>query len=86
MNKINIECKYCGNKWEKIIWGNPSSDGLKCEVCGEGQNFFFREIKTSNIDYYDGSPPFPEVESEELNSIDLLEIEDNEDESNRSPF
>lgn len=56
MNKFRLTCQYCNFEWE--INYTPQ-DPLYCGTCSD-RNIRIVNLATSKIDYYAGSPPFPE--------------------------
>lgn len=61
---VEMTCKYCGHHWQlKNIYRNPNSK-IICAICGD-TNIIVRDYEKSRIDYYAGSPPFPEKKSED---------------------
>jgi hypothetical protein len=55
MKYVLATCEYCNNKW-KIIDANDR----QCEKCGDVNPKLEEKDTRTNIDYYQGSPPFPE--------------------------
>lgn len=55
---VELECTYCGHKWEKTVYNKQSIENEKCPHCGDS-TLKVRDASTSKIDAYKGSPPFP---------------------------
>jgi len=55
--EIQIECTYCGNKWNATSWSKTEIDSMICPKCKDSR-LIVRD-RTSKVDYYQGSPPFP---------------------------
>lgn len=54
MNYIQATCKYCDHKWKLL-----NSFDTQCDKCGDKNPKLEEKDPRSNIDYYQGSPPFP---------------------------
>jgi hypothetical protein len=59
MALITFECKYCGRKWDKLIYSQLQGEK---EACACGDKRLIARVKESikKIDYYQGSTPFPD--------------------------
>lgn len=55
---LDLECMYCGHKWEKTAYDRRSIESATCPKCKDS-NLKVRDRDTSKVDYYKGSPPFP---------------------------
>lgn len=57
--KISLECTYCGHKWVVEVYNR---DSLNNKTCTHGncrhRRLIAKDLLTSKIDYYEGSPPF----------------------------
>lgn len=52
MPKFELECMYCGHKWEEHLWsGFTDKTGRKCEHCGD-KFIKFKEIESKQNIYY----------------------------------
>lgn len=56
---VDVECTYCGQKWEENVYNQSSLHDMKCKYCKD-KNLKFKDKDKSKIDYYQGCPPFPE--------------------------
>jgi hypothetical protein len=57
---LYFTCTYCYNKWEKSVYSSDSSlSHIKCAKCGD-RNVIVKRASEEKVDYYQGSPPFPE--------------------------
>jgi len=58
--KFSMECTYCGHKWVETAY-NPET--LRGKICPHGnckdKRIIVRDLNSSKIDYYEGSPAFP---------------------------
>lgn len=59
--KVQIECTYCGHKWTETVYQKSSVENMTC-IWGncKDSNLIVRDMSVGKIDYYAGSPPFPE--------------------------
>lgn len=55
--KIHFTCLYCNNKWSETYYKDPM--GVRCYICND-KNLKMAKEDTTTVDYYVGSPPFPE--------------------------
>ena len=55
--KIDLECTYCGLKWQMEAQSRTEIELLYCLVCKD-ISLKVRDHSKSGIDYYAGSPPF----------------------------
>jgi hypothetical protein len=53
MKKYTFECTYCGETW------GSDDPQWKCISCRD-ENLRYKDNSKTKIDYYAGSPPFPE--------------------------
>lgn len=60
MREIDFECNYCGIVWSERKNSIPMD--TKCIRCGD-HNIVLKE--RHKIDYYQGSPPFPEEQEDD---------------------
>jgi NAD-dependent SIR2 family protein deacetylase len=56
--RVELECTYCGHKWEKTAYNKESIESEVCPHCKDS-TLKVRDLSTSKVDYYKGSPPFP---------------------------
>lgn len=60
--KVSLECTYCGYKWTELVY---NQDSLGQKICTNGncrhKQLIIRDL-TNKIDYYEGSPPFRELD------------------------
>jgi hypothetical protein len=63
MMEVEILCQYCGHKNVTVIYNQKSLEGETCNKCND-KNLIVREVSKSKIDYYEGSPAFPEKEKD----------------------
>lgn len=58
--KVSLECTYCGHKWVVEVYNRDSLSNKSC-VHGNCRHkkLIAKDLATSKIDYYEGSPPFP---------------------------
>lgn len=56
---VELECTYCGFKWEESVSTKAEIDEMACihGNCGD-TNLKVRDVARTKIDYYQGSPPF----------------------------
>jgi len=59
MIEVSLECQYCGHKWIYRAYSKASIDKLKCNKCSDS-NLTVRNLSDNKIDYYQGSPAFPQ--------------------------
>lgn len=55
---VELECAYCGYKWDKTAYNKSSIESEKCPHCGD-TNLKVRDANVAKIDAYKGCPPFP---------------------------
>lgn len=55
--KVQLECMYCGNKWDKIAHTKQSIESETCPKCNDS-SLKVRDHQASKIDTYKGCPPF----------------------------
>lgn len=53
---IQITCTYCGVSW---VEKKTDLNTIKCLKCKDSHNLTAKELHKSKIDYYAGSPAFP---------------------------
>lgn len=58
--RIHLSCTYCGTKWEAFANSKESIEDMKCGICGDSTLEVRDASKMEKIDYYAGSPPFPD--------------------------
>lgn len=58
---FNLLCKYCGTKWS-LSFNQKSANTNKCGICGDTDLEITTADKSKKIDYYAGSPAFPDKE------------------------
>ena len=58
MIKYKFECLYCGKTWENDFIPMKSS----CDKCGD-TSIRVTDQNATKIDYYEGSPPFPDKDT-----------------------
>jgi transcription elongation factor Elf1 len=70
--KIELECTYCGKKWEATVYNKQMIEAMSCSKCGDSNlkvrdlavakidTYSTKENAVSKVDYYQGCPPFPE--------------------------
>jgi len=63
MNTFSFECTYCGKKWEAAPTLAEEIASAKCGACKD-TNLIIKDLRKSKIDYYQGTPPFPEKKEE----------------------
>lgn len=56
MNRYRLICQYCNHTWE---WDYIPNHSLSCTYCND-KNVRVIDNKVNKVDYYAGSPPFPE--------------------------
>lgn len=67
---INLTCLYCNHTWDRYLASKEAaSKDFHCLKCKDS-NVEIRESKTTKVDYYKGSPPFPQSKE----TLDLLEF------------
>lgn len=54
---IEMECEYCGNKWEAGAIELADIGRPICLKCGD-KNIKLKDASKSKVDYYQGSPAF----------------------------
>jgi len=69
--KIELECTYCGKKWEATAYNKQMIEAMSCSKCGDSNlkvrdravskidTYTTKETTVSKVDYYQGCPPFP---------------------------
>jgi hypothetical protein len=57
--KVELTCTYCGHKWIHVAYDRRSIVSEICPECKD-RNLIAKDLDTSKIDYYAGSPPFAE--------------------------
>jgi len=64
MKKVLLTCKYCGHKWNEIIYGMSSLEKIKCKhgTCGH-KDIIVRDV-ASVPDYYEGCTPHKKEDTE----------------------
>lgn len=62
--RVELECTYCGKKWEKIAYNKQSIESEVCSRCKD-TNLKVRDLDTTKVDYYQGCPPFPSKDSKD---------------------
>lgn len=85
---VELTCTYCGCHWNDYIPYRSAIGDLQCLLCGDHQ-ITVRDIESTKIDYYAGSPPFPDkppvspIEEDKSNNIILepYELENAEQEA-----
>jgi hypothetical protein len=55
---VELECTYCGHKWEKMVYNKQTVESERCPHCNDS-NLKVRDASVSKVDTYAGSPPFP---------------------------
>ena len=57
--RIQLECHYCGHKWEDTVFNKSAIEGMRCRNgnCNDS-NLTVRDL-AAKVDYYQGCPPFP---------------------------
>lgn len=63
---IELECTYCGHKWEKTIYNKSSIESERCPKCKDA-SLKVRDLAKTKVDYYKGSPPFPPGKDDDWN-------------------
>lgn len=66
---VKILCHYCGMDWTCNLYSKSAVGSLKCLRCGD-KNLKLIDLDRTKIDYYAGSPPFPDEEKEEDSVLD----------------
>lgn len=66
---VELECMYCGNKWQRLCRSKEEIEAQKCNNCGDS-TLKVRDASTAKMNYYAGSKPFPE-KSKEVNWDDF---------------
>jgi transcription elongation factor Elf1 len=61
---IGLKCRYCGVKIEMKVKDPSTLKGKRCSVCGD-TDFEIKDLTGTKVDYYLGSPPFPDKEVKE---------------------
>lgn len=65
--RIELECTYCGRKWEMEIYNRLQVQGVKCK-CGHTK--LRSKDMAGKVDYYKGCPPFPDFDDDFYNEDD----------------
>jgi len=47
--RFNLECQYCGKKWEESFFYRDSVKEIKCKTCGD-KNIKVKEYKPDDTD------------------------------------
>lgn len=55
--RIDLECIYCGLKWQMEVQSRPEIELLSCSTC-QDTSLKVRDYAKSTINYYAGSPAF----------------------------
>jgi hypothetical protein len=55
---VELECMYCGHKWEQTVYNKQTVENSWCPKCKDS-NLKVRDLAAAKIDTYAGSPPFP---------------------------
>lgn len=55
---VELECMYCGHKWEQTVYNKQTVENACCPKCKDS-NLKIRDASAAKIDTYKGSPPFP---------------------------
>jgi len=53
MPKYDIECSYCGHRWEEVVW---SFDDKECRKCND-KNLRARELENKDVYGYNSDKP-----------------------------
>lgn len=62
---LDLECTYCGFKWQKEVYAYQTTDQLKCENGNcKDSNLKIRDLSKTKIDTYKGCPPFPKKDKQ----------------------
>lgn len=56
---VELECTYCGKKWQIQSVNQAQIESSKCIKCGDS-SLKIRDASKSKIDYYEGCPAFPD--------------------------
>lgn len=64
MPLLELECKYCGAKFNKNVYSYNSLEYEKCFKCGSS-DFMYKDLNKDKIDYYQGAPAFPQEKKDE---------------------
>lgn len=68
--QVRLECKYCGHKWNTVMYHVASIKTSSCPKCAD-TNLRYKELGTDDlIDGYKGCPPFP-TDKTEIDEYDL---------------
>jgi len=62
--QIKFNCKYCGLQWSKEMYNIPPKNTIRCTKCLD-RNIEMSRKEDVTIDYYKGSPPFPDPDEED---------------------
>ena len=57
---VALECLYCGHKWRELIYNQGSLSGKTCRYGTCRHKELKVEDISKRVDYYKGSPSFPE--------------------------
>lgn len=58
--QIEATCEYCGHRWEI----RPIERIITCPICKD-KNVKIKDLSKHKIDYYQGSPPFKNLNDKE---------------------
>lgn len=67
--EVEFECTYCGKVWKSHPRSQVEIEAARCSKCGD-TTLKVREASKSKVDYYQGSPPFPEKTVKYLDMYD----------------
>jgi hypothetical protein len=60
MKNVELECTYCGAKWEDYVTSKADVERKICAKKGCGCSTLVVRDLAKKIDYYQGCPPFQE--------------------------
>lgn len=55
---VEMECTYCGQKWQETTMNPTSLVNTRCSKCGD-KTIRMKDVTKTKVDYYQGCPPFP---------------------------
>ncbi len=68
---LEIECLYCGYKWERNVYMRTSMDNEKCLKCKDS-HLKVRDMNDVKVNYYLGSPDFPSDKPDDPDPYDTF--------------
>lgn len=70
--EVDLTCTYCDHKWITFVATKRLLNDLICPKCGDASLKVKNTAEIVKIDYYQGSPPFPDGKTKEQELQDEL--------------